>query len=182
VSETRQNANDAHGARFHIGNGLARILFSGDGCHNLFALLVGSIGDSVFSHPERWNAQLESQSELMKTLLILWTLSIAALAQQQTHNCHAQGALRLATPFNTVYCKMNHKVRWAVNYDEGKNLLIVANRGTDSFWYFPLYVNTVYKSTALMLQSKPPQTMRFKLKTGFKEDEYWIPVRFGGND
>jgi hypothetical protein len=118
----------------------------------------------------------------MKTLFILWTLSIAALGQQLTHVCHAQGRLRLATPLNTVYCTVNHKIRWAVNYDESKNLLIVRNPETDSFWYFPLYVNTVYRDTALMPQSKPTQTMRFKLTTGFKEDDYWIPVLFGGND
>jgi hypothetical protein len=77
---------------------------------------------------------------------------------------------------------VNHKVRWAVNYDQAKNLLIVANPETGSFWYFPLYVNTDYRDTALMPQSMPAQTMRFKLTTGFKEDDYWIQVRFGGND
>jgi hypothetical protein len=158
---------------------LVGILFLGDGCHNPFAPLVGSIGDSVLSHPKRWNAQLEGRSEFMKTLLIVWAFSIAALGQQRTQTCHAQGALRLATPFNTVYCKVNHKVRWAVNYDQVKNLLIVANPETGSFWYFPLYMNTDYRDTALMPQSMPAQTMRFKLTTGFKEDDYWIQVRFG---
>jgi hypothetical protein len=118
----------------------------------------------------------------MKTLLVLWTLSIAALGQQLTERCHAHGALRLSAPPTTVYCKVNHQVRWAVTYDQAKNLLIVANRETDSFWYFPLYVNTVYKDAALMPQSKPPQTMRFNLTTGFKEDEHWIEVWFGGTE
>jgi hypothetical protein len=118
----------------------------------------------------------------MKTLLIVWTLSIAALGQQLTQTCHVQGALHLTAPPTTVYCSVNHKVRWAVTYDQAKSLLIVANRGTNSFWYFPLYVNTVYRDTALMPQSNPPQTMGFTLTTTFLEDEHWIPIRFGGND
>jgi hypothetical protein len=126
--------------------------------------------------------QLEDRSEFMKTLLIVWTFSIAAFGQQLTQACHTRGMLRLATPFNTVYCRVNHKVRWAVNYDQSKNLLIVANPETGSFWYFPLYVNTVYKDTALMPQSKSPQTMGFTLTTTFFEDDHWISIRFGGND
>jgi len=173
------NPNDVNSA---FGTACPQYWFSGDGCHNLFVRPVGSIGHSLSSHPERWNAQLESRNELMKILFILWTLSIVGLGQQQTQNCHAYGALHLVAPPTTVYCKVNHKVRWAVTYDQGKNLLIVGNPETDSFWYFPLYVNTLYKDAALVPQSKPPQTMRFSLTTGFKEDDYWIPVRFGGDD
>ena len=78
----------------------------------------------------------------MKTLFILCTLSIAALGQQLTHVCHAQGRLRLAIPLNTVYCRVNHKIRWAVNYDESKNLVIVRNP-LHSHRQGPIYLNVL---------------------------------------
>jgi hypothetical protein len=115
----------------------------------------------------------------MKRTILLLVLSAAmsAFAQQSSTPCVAQGVLHLVDPPTTVYCQHEGVTVWAATYNVGSKQLVVFNRPSDSFWYFPLKLGTIFRGS----MSEDSQKAHFKLKVGFMEDEYWLNVGLFGS-
>lgn len=106
----------------------------------------------------------------MKLLVAIMLFASVAHA-----GCAAKGVLHLVGASSAVWCPAQGPIEWLVTYDASRDHLVVVH--ANSWQFFPLTVRTTYEDTFSVNGKKSA----FTLKTGNKEDEYWIPVSLVGN-
>jgi len=110
-------------------------------------------------------------------LLLVLGAAMSAFAQHSSTPCVVKGVLHLVDPPFTVYCLREGVTVWAATYNVASKQLVVFNHPSDSFWYFPLKLGTIFRGSI----SADDQKAHFKLKSGFMEDEYWLNVELDGS-
>jgi hypothetical protein len=103
--------------------------------------------------------------------------AMSAFAQQSSTPCVVRGMLHLVNPPSTLYCRHKGVAVWTARYSVATKQLIVFNWLSDSFWYLPLKLGTIFRGSI----SADEQQAHFQLKTGFMEDEYWLNVELVGS-
>ncbi len=113
----------------------------------------------------------------MKKLLWLFLLFSPLFSSAQSVKCIGVGWLNLGPPSNTIYCKNNGEILWAVTYGVEKNQLILHSTQMNSWMYDPAQPNQRYVGSAVRGKSDA----WYSMTTSFYEDDHKVFINFEGH-